>query len=231
MTRYLVAVGGGELKEKTTRPIDSYCAALAKLRAGERRATAVFLGTASHDSLPYFNTFRKTYTSDCDMKSDVVLLTKKDVAFEKNVGKLQSADLIYVGGGDTLYMLEVWRQTGILPHILAAYERGVIIAGLSAGAICWFGGMYTDADIMRGGADYSLFKGLGLLEGTMCPHYDQRPEFDDVINKIGGIGYAAENNSAIVFKDGALAGALSAGGKSYFWDSGKRAEIPLIPTL
>ena len=57
----IIAVGGGELKAKTTLEIDKYVSALAKARAGEKRAYALFLGTASHDSLPYFNSFRKIY--------------------------------------------------------------------------------------------------------------------------------------------------------------------------
>ena len=70
MDRYLIAIGGGSLADKTTAKIDKYVADLAKARAGERRAVGVFIGTASHDSMPYFNTFRKTYTSDINIKAD-----------------------------------------------------------------------------------------------------------------------------------------------------------------
>ena len=59
----IVAIGGGEIKNKTTIKIDEYLANLAKVRAGSRRANALFVGTASHDFMPYFNSFRKTYTS------------------------------------------------------------------------------------------------------------------------------------------------------------------------
>ena len=54
----IIALGGGELKAKTTLAVDEYIAGLAKARAGEKRAYGLFLGTASHDSLPYFNSFR-----------------------------------------------------------------------------------------------------------------------------------------------------------------------------
>ena len=60
MDKIIIAIGGGSLKEKTTAKIDAYIASLAKKRAGERRAVGLFIGTASHDSMPYFNTFRKT---------------------------------------------------------------------------------------------------------------------------------------------------------------------------
>ncbi|HBK01693.1 MAG TPA: hypothetical protein DDY77_01500, partial [Clostridiales bacterium] len=60
MDRYIIAFGGGELKEKTTLKMDEYIANLAKKHAGDKRARGLFIGTASHDSMPYFNSFRKT---------------------------------------------------------------------------------------------------------------------------------------------------------------------------
>ena len=61
MEKRIIAIGGGEIKSKTTLKIDEYVANLAKKHAGEKRANALFIGTASHDSMPYFNSFRKTY--------------------------------------------------------------------------------------------------------------------------------------------------------------------------
>ena len=69
----IIAIGGGELKSKETLEIDRYIAELAKKRAGDARAYGLFIGTASHDSMPYFNSFRKTYTSVFDIKADVAL--------------------------------------------------------------------------------------------------------------------------------------------------------------
>ena len=59
MEKRIIAIGGGEIKSKTTLEIDRYVANLAKIHAGEKRANALFIGTASHDSMPYFNSFRK----------------------------------------------------------------------------------------------------------------------------------------------------------------------------
>ena len=65
---------------------------------------------------------------------------------------------------------------------MSAYRRGVPIAGLSAGAICWFDRMYTDTEMMAGlGNDYCVLDGWGLMRGMMSPHYNQRPEFDRVV--------------------------------------------------
>ena len=74
MDRIIVAIGGGEIKNKTTLKIDEYVANLIKQHAGDKRGNALFLGTASHDSMPYFNSFRKTYTSVFDIKAEVGLI-------------------------------------------------------------------------------------------------------------------------------------------------------------
>lgn len=221
MTKTLICIGGGEIRSKETLDIDEKIALLAKEKAGERRAVAVFVGTASHDSLPYFNSFRKTYTSHFDIKADLALLTKKDIPMDKIKGKLENADLIYIGGGNTIFMLETWKSTGFLDLLLDAYNRGVIIAGLSAGAICWFEKMYTDSIV---GSEYEVTEGLGILKGLMSPHYDNRIEFDE-ITKCYPLAYGVENKSAIVFRDGKLTESFTAGGKAYKFENGVKMEI------
>ena len=225
MEKIIIAIGGGEIKSKTTLKIDEYIAKLAKKHAGDKRATGLFFGTASHDSMPYFNSFRKTYTSVFDIKADVALTVYGEMNKEHIQAKIDAADMIYAGGGDTVFMLDKWRETGLLSSILAAYEAGKIICGLSAGAICWFRDMYTDYEIMRGeSAEYVLKKGLGVLDGTMCPHFNEREkDFIEVMLKNDiKTAYGVENDAALVFKDGALSESLSAGGKAY--------TLELLPT-
>ena len=219
MEKRIIAIGGGEIKNKTTLEIDGYIADLAKARAGEKRANALFIGTASHDSMPYFNSFRKTYTSVYDIKAEVALMVYGEMSIEKIKGKIDNADCIYVGGGDTVYMLEKWKEFGIDKMLVDAYENGKIICGLSAGAICWFKDMYTDYEIMRGqSADYVLKKGLGVLDGAMCPHFNEREkDFTNALKKgvING-AYCVENDCAIEFVNGKFTKVISAGGKAYY---------------
>ncbi|MBE7081911.1 MAG: peptidase E [Clostridiales bacterium] len=219
MQKRIIAIGGGEIKKKTTLEIDRYIASLAKEHAGENRANALFIGTASHDSMPYFNSFRKTYTSVFDIKAEVALIVYGEMDKQKIADKIDKADCIYIGGGDTLFMLEKWKEFGLDKLIIDAYNNGKIICGLSAGAICWFKDMYTDYEIMRGeSADYVLKKGLGILDGCMCPHFDDREQdFLEALKK-GDIKscYCVENNSAIEFVDGKFTKSISSGGKAYF---------------
>lgn len=218
MDKFIIAIGGGELRSKETLNIDKEIASLAKERAGDKRAVALFIGTASHDFMPYYNTFHKTYTGELGLKTDCVLIVNNEVNYEKIVAKFQKADMIYVGGGDTLFMIEKWKEFGIINLILDAYERGVIISGLSAGGICWFENMYTDSFIMQGESNsYEICKGLGVLKGGACPHYNERKN-DFLSNENPqkrGTWYCIENNSAVVFKNGEFEKTLSSGGNSF----------------
>jgi len=234
MVKTFVLIGGGELKEKTTLKIDGYIAGLAKKHAGDKRAYGLFIGTASHDSMPYFNTFRKTYTGEFDIKADCALTVYGEMNYEKIVGKFAKADFIYIGGGDTVFMLEKWREFGLTKLVLDAYERGVVIAGLSAGAICFFENMYTDSMSVCGDEKYRFHKGLGVLKGTVSPHYELRkPDFDVAMTSAGIVeALAIEGDSAVVFEDGVLKGSLSSGGKSYIVrNNGGTTELFEIASL
>ena len=223
--RKIVAIGGGELRERTTLKIDEYLAGLAKTHAGEKRACALFIPTASHDFMPYYNTFHKVYTGVFDIKTDVALTVFKEVDLEKMKGKFEKADLIYVGGGDTVFMLDSWKQSGLLDLIKDAYARGVILAGLSAGAICWFEDIYTDSLKTDDGNEYAMFKGLGWIKGVASPHYNMRAkQFDEIVKTQFEKAYGIEDNAALILEDEQIIGTLSSGGNVYALQ-GKTDEV------
>ena len=218
ITKRIIAIGGGVIRSKETLEIDRYIATLAREHAGENRPYGLFIGTASHDSMPYFNSFRKTYTSVFDIKADVALTVYGEMNLEKIKGKFEKADFIYVGGGDTLYMLKRWQEFGLLDLIKDAYDRGVIICGLSAGAICWFEDIYTDSELVEREGAYSMQKGLGWLKGRISPHYNERvADFDEVMLALGKgeQAYGIENLSALEFVNGELTHSINGGGNSY----------------
>ena len=214
----IIAIGGGELRERTTIKIDEYIAKLAKEHAGENRPNALFIPTASHDYMPYYNTFHKVYTGVFNIKTDVALTVFKEPDMEKMKAKFEKADVIYVGGGDTVFMIEHWKKSGLLPLIEDAYERGVILAGLSAGAICWFSDIYTDSAMVNGNESekYSMFKGLNWINGKISPHYGTRMlDFDKIVCYNYDCAYGVENNAALVLEDGKVAGSVLSGGKAW----------------
>lgn len=214
--RRIIAIGGGELKERTTLAIDEYVAKLAKERAGEKRANALFIPTASHDFMPYYNTFHKVYTGVFDIKTDVALTVFKTPDLERLAEKFAKADMIYVGGGDTVFMMEEWKKSGMIKLIQDAYERGVVIAGLSAGAICWFSDIYTDSLKTETGVKYAMFQGLGWIKGIISPHYGSRMlDFDKIVCYNYDCAYGIEDDAALLIEDGEIVGSLSSGGNAY----------------
>ena len=78
--------------------------------------------------MPYYNTFHKIYTGLFDIKTDVALTVNREVDPEKMKAKFEKADFLYIGGGDTVYMLRQWKQSGLLPLIQTAFEEGKLIA-------------------------------------------------------------------------------------------------------
>ena len=205
----VICIGGGEIKNRETLAIDEYIAAEAKKSAGERRACGLFIPTASHDCMPYYNTFHKVYTGIFDIKTDVALTVGREFDREKMAAKFARADFIYVGGGNTVYMLEQWRETGLTELIRAAFERGVLIAGLSAGAICWFEDMYSDS-VVEG--EYAMYSGLGWIKGKISPHYNERTlDFDETVLYNRFRAWGIENNAAIEFSDGEPVRTLGSG--------------------
>ena len=205
----VICIGGGEIKNRETLAIDEYIAAEAKKAAGERRACGLFIPTASHDCMPYYNTFHKVYTGIFDIKTDVALTVGREFDREKMAAKFARADFVYVGGGNTVYMLEQWKETGLTELIRAAFERGVLIAGLSAGAICWFEDMYSDS-VVEG--EYAMYSGLGWIKGKISPHYNERTlDFDETVLYNRFRAWGIENNAALEFSDGEPVRTLGSG--------------------
>ena len=213
----IIAIGGGELKSAQTLPIERYIAGL----VNKEKPVALFVPTASHDSKPYFNSFRKTYTGKLGCKSDVALLTTGEMCREKILEKMALADIIYVGGGDTAYMLSVWEQYGFVDLLRQEGARGKILCGLSAGANCWFSQCQSDYLKMREGSDqpYRLIDGLGFISAVVAPHYgiDRKSDFEEKMSalSVGSVGYGIEDCAALEFTDGILTKVISDGAGVY----------------
>jgi len=119
---------------------------------------------------------------------------------------LLSRDLIFVGGGSVANMAAVWRVHRLDRILRAAWQAGVVLAGVSAGAICWFEGGTTDSF----GPDLRPFTdGLGFLAGSYCPHYDsepgRRPLFTSLVaDGVLPAGIACDDGAGAHFADGEL---------------------------
>ena len=131
--------------------------------------------------------------------------------FRRTIGDvtahLLAQDVILVSGGNTASMLAVWRAHGVADALHEAWQRGVVLAGSSAGALCWFDGGVTDS---FGPTLEPLGDGLGLLDGSFCPHYDSEPQREPTYVRLVGSGalapgYAADDLVALRFAGTQLA--------------------------
>ncbi|HWG57361.1 MAG TPA: peptidase E [Gaiellaceae bacterium] len=122
-----------------------------------------------------------------------------------------SQDAIYVGGGNTANMLAIWRVHGFDAILREAWEAGVLLAGWSAGMICWFEAGVTDS---FGPQLEGMRDGLGFLGGSACPHYDgeerRRPVYTHLVRDGFPAGVAADDGVALLYEGTELREVLSA---------------------
>jgi peptidase E len=120
------------------------------------------------------------------------------------------ADAIIVGGGNTLNMIAIWKAQGIDTLLAKAYENGIVLAGGSAGSLCWFTGGYTDSRPR----ELSLMEGLGFLPYSHSPHYHgnhgRRALYKQAIQDgTLGAGYACDDGAGLLFIDGKMVRSVS----------------------
>jgi peptidase E len=158
--------------------------------------------------------YRTALRRDC-VPSDLPLFQR---TLEDPSEKLLAQDVIWVGGGNTANMLAVWRLHGVDVALREAWEAGVVLAGSSAGMICWFHASITDS---FGPKLAPLYDGLGFLHGSACPHYDsedrRRPVFREAVAGGFPAGYAADDQVALRFDGEDLAECVTAREGAVAW--------------
>jgi len=177
---------------------------LAKL-AGRDAPAVCLLGTATGDEPESLLRMYDALSPMPARVSHLRLFPMPNVADPADL--LLSQDIIFVGGGSVANMLAVWRVHALAEIMRSAWQAGVVLAGVSAGAICWFAGGTTDS---FGPRLRPFTDGLGLLEGSYCPHYDsepgRRPLFQSLIaDRLLPPGLACDDGAAAHFIDDELA--------------------------
>lgn len=132
---------------------------------------------------------------------------------------IMSMDAIIVGGGNTLNMIALWKVHGIDTVLRNAYNKGIIMAGGSAGSLCWFTGGSTDSRPK----ELTIVEGLGFLNYSHSPHYlreaGRRPLYHQLIlnNKLKA-GYACDDQAGLLFVNGIMKKSvtLNKENKNYF---------------
>ncbi|HEY1457019.1 MAG TPA: peptidase E [Solirubrobacteraceae bacterium] len=228
-TAQIVALGGGGFSMERENPLlDDYVLSL----TGSSRPRVCFLPTASGDADHYVVRFYRRFSAGC--QASHISLFRRDQGGggveDDLAAHLLAQDVIYVGGGNVLSMLGVWRAHGLDETLRRAWRRGIVLCGPSAGSLCWF----AEALSAFHGPPRSV-RGLGLLPYSNCVHYDAEParraEYHRFVGDGMRSGYAADDGVALHFCATNLERVISSrpGGSAYHVQmiGGEVLETPL----
>jgi dipeptidase E len=191
--RQIVAFGGGGFSQESGNPLlDDYVLE----QTGKKRPKVCFLATASGDSDDYVVRFYKEFGARTEASHLGLFKRRRGIADVRE--HLLAQDLIYVGGGSLVSLLGVWHGHGIDAILRDAWRKGIVLCGLSAGALCWF-----DQALTAYYGPPERLRGLGMLPWSFTAHYDSEPERRDEFQRgiAAGMrpGFAADDGAALHF--------------------------------
>jgi peptidase E len=198
--RTIFAMGGGGFTMEPDNPaLDEFILGLAR----RPLPRVCFLPTASGDPLDHITRFYEAFSDLPCEPADVSLfrLGRRPVDLRR---LLLAQDIVYVGGGSMRNMLAIWRVHELDAILRECWARGIVLAGLSAGAMCWF-----DAGITKSRGRAEPVAGLGLLPGSLSVHYDGEPErrsayLAAVASGAMPDGFGADDGAGLLFRDRGL---------------------------
>jgi len=169
----IVAIGGGGFgRSLGSLEIEKYIVSL----SNKKRPKICFIPTASGDSNLYKLNFYRAFSElDC-ITSHIDFFSRT----ENLENKVLTQDIIYVGGGNTKSMLAVWKEWNLNEILSNAYGNGIVMSGVSAGAICWFEKGITDSYA----EELAIINCLGIVKGIACPHFEEEKEREPYVNDV-----------------------------------------------
>lgn len=227
----IVAMGGGSIARPLKKPETTVLDEEVVKLTGKKKPRALFIPTASNDAEGYVAVFTKQYERlGCTVET--LLLYRDRPSAKEIAARIKRADIIYVGGGNTLRMMKLWRRLKVDTLILAAAKRGVVCAGLSAGSICWFREGNSDSrKSINPAADYIRVKTLGLIDALHCPHFntekDRPASLKKMMKKIPGVAIALDDCAALVVEGKncrIITSKKSAKARRIYWEKGEYYE-------
>ena len=231
----IVAIGGGSIGFGAAKPEVTPISREILRLSGKKSPRLLFIPTASSDDKAYVRAVQGHFGRKLGCQVDVLYLIHERPSFHQVRTKIAWADIIYVGGGNTLKMMNRWKKLGVDRLLKGARESGKVLCGSSAGALCWFRQGNSDSrKYYDPQAGLIKVTGLGFLDALGCPHYnvekDRKPQLKKMMRKTPGVAVALDNCAALeVVGNRCRALAAKEGAKVYrvYWDRGNYYEIPL----
>lgn len=191
----IIAIGGGEIADGETRAIDEHAIELAP----DSSPTTLFLPTASGDAAEYIEKFHAYYGETLGCETTVLRLTDAEISREHARTAIEAADLIYVGGGDTGYLVDTIESLELTDALRRHSAEGGVLIGLSAGALCWFEFSLSDAIALED-VQYGPTAGFGFVDGlhaTVHADFRRRQRFRRYLTRRNMPGVALGDCAAI----------------------------------
>jgi dipeptidase E len=196
--RRILAMGGGGFtmpEQDRSDALDRFVLEL----TGREVPRICFLPTASGDPRDQVTRFYERY-GDWPCEPSTLSLFHLGRDRIDPIERILSQDALYIGGGSMRNMLAIWREHGIDEAMRTAWHRGIVLAGLSAGAMCWFEG-----GVSMSGGQPEVLRGIGLLPGSLSVHRDGEPERLPVYERAVGTGalapgYAADDGAGLLYR-------------------------------
>lgn len=197
MIQKIIAIGGGDIRKNDTLLIDQEIVKA----SGKIQPNLLFIPTASLDNNAYIATITD-YFQKLNCVVDTLCLINQAPSANEIKTKILQADIIYVGGGNTLRMMNLWRRLGVDKLLQLAQNQGKVLCGVSAGSICWFNAGNSDSRKFKNpNADYIKVAGLGFIEALHCPHFDsesvRKDSLKKMLKKYPGVAIALEDCTAL----------------------------------
>ena len=215
----IIAIGGGGFTHQLDKDLDQFVLDQSKKKIKKLG----FLATASRENKNKIDLFYKRFENTKSKLSNFDL-TKNITNFSEWI---YDQDIIYIGGGNTHYMLDIWKKNNLENIFKEAYKKGVILSGVSAGAVCWFDWILSDSV----GPGFNPLRGINLISGSCSPHssnIERINQFEeDINNNELPHGIAIDDGVAVVFIDGKPTEVYSArkNHKAYFLDKNKKINL------
>jgi dipeptidase E len=201
----IISIGGGSIQLPLKRPATTAIDQEIVKMSGKKKPRVLFIPTASQDSPAYIDAVKKQYGDRLECTVETLELYNDRPSAKEIAARITRADIIYVGGGNTMRMMKLWRKLDVDRLLIAAAKRGTVCCGLSAGAICWFREGNSDSlKYSNPKADYCRVKTLNLVDALLCPHYDgekdRQPSLKKMMKKVPGVAIAVDENAAIIIE-------------------------------
>ena len=215
----IIAIGGGGFTHRSDEVLDKFVIDQCK----KKQINFGFLPTASEDNKDKIKLFYSELGKYNIQLSHFELCSSSN-GFEE---WLIAQDIIYIGGGNTKFMIKVWEDNNLIKVFKDAYNSGIILSGISAGAVCWFDWILSDS----AGPGYNPLRGINILSGSCTPHSsvpERMTQYQlDIKNSKLPPGIAIDDGVAVLFVNGSAKEVCSARNDcdAYFIDKNNKISL------